>query len=169
MGDINLDCLIKEYFNVGLLSFYKATYGFDHERGIRFTSYAGIIMERELLSIVKREKCNRPAFLFGNFEEEGEGAKLLRKVAIEDRKDRERCEKLQTLVETVKDILTNPENPAELDERERRVLDITLFYYDKMGRKITLKEAGRRIKLSQERVRQVQNKALGKIRDLLTK
>ncbi len=134
-----------------MLSLTRAVDRFNPWRGYRFSTYACNVIARAIMRRGRRESNYRRLFPVQN------------DVSLEQPTD-------------------PPDDSAELYlERLRRALDSNLGeltaleseilsrrFLNGQERKLTFQEIGRTVGLSKERVRQIQNIALGKLRDVLT-
>lgn len=133
---------------------HKAVEGFDCKRKVKFSTYAWTVMSKEVTRTLSREGRNRARFISeSNYYVNPDLAGM---AGVEDR---ERItigtpENLYSLAEAME--------IAPLTNIERTVLDL------RYRQGLTLDDAGIVIKRTKERVRQVQNKALEKLRAILT-
>ena len=73
-----------------------------------------------------------------------------------------RQERHEEWVDEVRDIISN--NLADLSNVEESVVKMRFSLGERSGSTLTLKEVGVRLGLTKERIRQIQNKALAKLR-----
>lgn len=128
---------------------------FDISRGFRFSTYACRAILKRLGRLTKRATCYRlrfPATFDPNLERSRWDART---------GDPQR----QASLADLRDILH--ENRAELDRMERTIVS-ERFALSAGGARKTLREMGDRLGLSPERIRQIQQKALLKLRAALT-
>lgn len=154
MTEVDFSDLVSE----GNLALLRAVDKFDAARGFKFSTYAcRAILKAFSRTGVTLSKYKRlfPAIFDPNFERS-------------DYSDRRREEHEEDCVSEVRSIIT--ENRAELSDIERDVI-INRFGLqgaakrtDSSKRQLTLEQVGKIVGLTKERVRQIQNKALDKVR-----
>jgi RNA polymerase sigma factor (sigma-70 family) len=145
MKDVDLD----EQRSEALLALMHAVEGFNPWRDIRFSTYACSAISHALIHLSKRTARYRDRFLV-----EGEV-----------------WQDSTTEVEGSSDLFTDrlrqalDSNQADLTDREAAVLGWR--FPREGGRTLTFAEIGKAIGLSRERARQIQERALVKLRDVL--
>ena len=181
---VSLSDLIAEG-NYGLL---KAIKNFDWEKGFRFISYAVWWVKQSILqSLNENARTIRlPVNIIQELQRERK--KVVQEIQIWDSKlsmlpttinyDRPINEEGDTLLDMlVNDDADNPEDifanevnlkdelyklMSSLDERERNII---IDYYGLCGTPMTLQEIGDGLSLTKERVRQIKEKVLRKLRN----
>lgn len=149
-----------ELISEGNMALLRAVDKFDCSRGFKFSTYAC----RAILKAFSRSAV-RAARYRGHFPTEFDPA-LERSDAMDRRRDEAELETIDEL----KAVLGR--NTANLNEIERRVL-MARFAIDQQtpedpaAEPKTLEQVGEMIGVTKERVRQIQNKALGKLRQIL--
>ncbi|MGC9454951.1 MAG: sigma-70 family RNA polymerase sigma factor [Phycisphaerae bacterium] len=142
---------IFELISDGNVSLLKAIERFDYSRGFRFSTYASWAIMRNFARSVTKERYILDRFTTGHDDVVDIAAALSSHDPAEAN--------LAELRESI-DVLL-----AELSPRERTVL-IDHYGLDTSGRTKTFEQLGRQLGLSKERVRQIELKALGKLRRL---
>jgi RNA polymerase sigma factor (sigma-70 family) len=127
----------------------RAVEGFNPWRGFRFSTYACNAIIRALIQEARRAGRRRLRFPVGHdaWQEEPEPTDTWSELYVD---------RLNRVLEL---------NLGDLTDRESTVL--TRRFAMKGGEALTLGQVGRTLGLSKERVRQIQNRALGKIREVL--
>ena len=150
ISGVDLSDLISE----GNLALLRAVNKFDCARGFKFSTYACRAILKSFSRVASRMSRYR-----GHFPTEFDPA-LERSDHLERRRDEDRDNSVQEL----KSILG--ENLANLSEVEHKVVLARFSLEDDspVGRAKTLEQVGQMIGVTKERVRQIQNKALGKLR-----
>ncbi len=165
----------------GAMAIMRAVDRFDVSQGLKFSTYATNSLihafSKEAIAQDKLRAVNGFSYdqTFGEYEDGGSKGSFAdtlssnaRIAAIDtEKEDDERSE-----LDVIKEIVFDEEcNPADLTDDERQVIKLRFDLsptpeenYDPERARITLKEAGKVLKLTQERVRQLQNKAILKIR-----
>ncbi len=149
-----------ELISEGNMALLRAVDKFDCNRGFKFSTYAC----RAILKAFSRSAV-RAARYRGHFPTEFDPA-LERSDAMDRRRDEAELETIDEL----KAVLGR--NTANLNDIERRVL-MARFAIDQptpesgAAEPKTLEQVGEMIGVTKERVRQIQNKALGKLRQIL--
>jgi len=133
----------------GLLALVRAVDWFDPWRGVRFSTYAYNAIIRALVRLRRRTAQYRQRF----------AVTLEFPVEKSDSADNGRDLFVDRLHRALSD------NLGELTEREADILDRRFPMNN--GPRLTLDEIGATFGLSKERVRQIQNRALAKLRDVL--
>ncbi len=144
---VNEDDLLSD----ALLGLTRAVDQFNPWKGYRFSTYACTVIARDLMRRCKRETSYRRLF------------PVQHDVAME-RPTRRADTGTELYVERLQRVLGN--NLGELTELETRIL-AQRFPEDAESR-LTFLEIGHMVGLSKERVRQIQNIALQKLRRVLT-
>ncbi len=152
---IDLTDLISE----GNLALLRAVNKFDCGRGYKFSTYACRAILKSFSRVATRTSRHR-----GLFPTEFDPA-----LERSDFSDRSRASREGDCVHELKTLLL--ENEAQLSEVERQVI-LARFNIDSgdehaAAKAKTLEQVGEMIGVTKERVRQIQNKALGKLRAAL--
>jgi len=133
-----------------MLSLTRAVDRFNPWRGYRFSTYACNVIARAIMRRGRRETSYRRLFPVQN------DVTLEQPVEPPDEHEGLYLERLQRVLDG---------NLGELTDLESEILS-RRFLHGRQ-RKLTFQEIGRAVGLSKERVRQIQNIALGKLRDVL--
>ena len=143
-----------ELISDGNMSLIRAAEKFDFARGFRFSTYATWAIMKNFARTIPTELRQRARFHTGGED---------RLLGIEDiRPDSTRRESAQTERQLeVSRIL------AHLDERERQIIQHR-FGLDRNHNPMTLKEVGRVMGVTKERIRQLEARAMAKLRDAVT-
>lgn len=142
---------LLELTSDGNVSLMRAVEKFDYSRGYRFSTYASWAIMRNFARSVPKEKYQLNHFATGNDEILDIASSMARHDPAELN--------LSELRESLDSLL------ARLTPRERSVL-IDHYGLDRDGQGRTLDEMGKNMGLSKERVRQIEMKALAKLRGL---
>ena len=143
-----------ELLSEGMMALTRAINTFDPWRGFRFSTYACNAIVRAFYRCGLKESRRRQHEPL-NFETELERS---------DWGETRRSEESHLYVERLSRILQ--EDKAALTPIEKDVLS-RRFPFDAGAERLTLADIGKRMNLSKERVRQIQNSALGKLRAAL--
>lgn len=136
----------------GISCLIKAVDKFDFDRGFRFSTYATRAVRREVFRLVQRQHRDRGRYTTGT--QELLSQELNRKTEPEsvdmswDHMD-----------QSINTMLT------VLDEREKFIVGAR-YGFDDIGDKPTFQRLGEILGVSKERVRQIEQRALGKLRDM---
>ena len=141
----------SELVSEGNMALLRAVDKFDVRRGFKFSTYACRAILKSFSRLATKTGTYRQHFPT-EFEPEMERS---------DELDRRRVYERELAIEDLQRVLGY--NSAELTEVEQRVLGAR-FAVGGHERVQTLEEVGRLVGLSKERVRQVQNEALSKLR-----
>jgi len=136
----------------GVLVLMRAVEHFDYTRGTKFSTYATWALTREFARTIPEENYRLAAFATGREE-------VLRAAGRTD-EERGRTEALAHLRHLLDRAV------ASLSGIEREVIR-ERFGLEPSGRPMTLREVGGRHRLTAERIRQIQNRALAKLRSLV--
>jgi len=134
----------------GNVSLIQASERFDFARGIRFSTYATWVIINGLARGIPRERSRRGRFATGR-----EG--LLQALADHRGSDCSDATDQEQSREVIRKLL------GRLDDREQTII---VRRFGLAGDKQTLVEVGRELGISKERVRQVESRALDKLRAL---
>jgi len=157
---VALEDLIAEG-NLGLI---EAVNRFDPDRGVRFVAYAAWWIRKYMLQAVDRQShrasTRRPRILsFAEFMRDSSDAQVLERVADESAEDPENVALERQLESALQSVL------HRLPAREREILSSHFGLDGRPPR--SLKEIGREIDLTRERVRQIELRAFDRVRRLL--
>ncbi|MGO9110531.1 MAG: sigma-70 family RNA polymerase sigma factor [Thermoguttaceae bacterium] len=140
-----------ELISDGNMSLIRAVEKFDFARGFRFSTYATWAIMKNFARTIPTELRQRARFLTGGEE---------RLLAVEDlRPDSARRESAQS--ERQLEVARILEH---LDERERQIIEHR-FGLDHNHNPMTLKEVGRVMGVTKERIRQLEARAIAKLRN----
>jgi RNA polymerase primary sigma factor len=145
--DADFDELVSE----GNMALLRSVEKFDVSRGFKFSTYACRSILKAFSRQVARAWQRRERFPV-SFDPQLERS---------DYDERKHEMQVRNCAETVLDILVS--NRAKLTGEEQRIVS-GRFGFRPSGKIGTLKEVGRMVGLTNERVRQIQNRALAKIR-----
>ena len=141
-----------ELVSDGNLSLMRAVEGFDYSRGCKFSTYASWAIMRNYARSVPKERYLLDRFVTGADE-------VLELAAGMSSYD-PRATGLRELRESLDAVL------ARLTPRERSII---VYHYglDETGRKHTLEQLSHRLGISRERVRQLERRAMARLRTML--
>lgn len=141
-----------ELLSTGLTSLVRAVEKFDCDRGYRFSTYATCAVRRDLNRMVMNRRRDSQRFAATPGE-------VLETVAEDNYNAPEpalaRWRKLSSLLGDMME---------ELDEREKQIIRAR-FGFDEIGEKPSFSHLGKRLGISKERVRQLANRAMEKLRE----
>ena len=140
--------------NIGLI---KAAEKFDETKGVKFISYAVWWIRNSIQECINRylgnvEEVNAEAHVFDNCKK----AEYDYSSEIVNEEFEEELTNLQSREATISELMKT------LKKREIRILSLYFGLYD--GKEMTLDEIGQEMDLTKERVRQIKDKALVKLK-----
>lgn len=139
----------------GLSCLIKAVDKFDFDRGFRFSTYATRAVRREVLRLVQRQHRDRGRFSSGSQE------LLSQQLAPGDLPEGVHMS-WQQVDRSITTML------GQLDDREKFIVQAR-YGFDNLGEKPTFQYLGELMGISKERVRQLEQRALTKLRELAEK
>ncbi len=141
-----------ELVSDGNMSLIRAVEKFDYSRGNKFSTYASWAIMKNFARTIPDEHRYRDRFRTAQSE--------LFNITQDERSDQVEQESAQLQRETqVRNIL------QRLDERERQII-VRRFGLDNSDEPLTLKKVGSELGVTKERVRQLESRALSKLRKL---
>jgi len=152
-SSVDFSDLISE----GNMALLRSVDKFDCGRGFKFSTYACRAILKSFSRLALRTTRYRGRFPV-EYDPDLEKSDLLKV-----RRENERA----SCVDRLRDVLGN--NDADLDDIERKVLRTRFAINDDDAQTtpMTLEQVGKEIGVTKERVRQIQNRALGKLREVL--
>jgi len=141
-----------ELLSEGISCMIKAVDKFDSDRGFRFSTYATRAIRREVLRLVQRHHRDRVRFASGSQEVLGQ------QISGSDHPEGSEMTWHQ-VDETVTSML------GQLDDREKFIVQAR-YGFDDLGEKPTFQKLGELLGISKERVRQLEQRALAKLRQM---
>ncbi len=139
----------------GSMALLRATEKFDCSRGIKFSTYACRAILKSFSRIAKL------TYRYRNFFP----AQLDNTLEKDDSLERLREERVSGYADEVNMMMNN--NLAELSHIEQLVVEMRFSLGEQKDHKpLTLKEVGDKLGLTKERIRQIQNKALAKLKNV---
>jgi len=139
-----------ELISDGNMSLLRAVDKFDYTRGFKFSTYASWAIMKNFARSVPEQAHLREHYQTGREE-------LLGITAAPDRPDEVESDQLVAVRRTVERML------SVLDTRERTILR-QRYGLDELGEPQTLEQIGQRFGVSKERVRQLEARAIRKLR-----
>lgn len=136
----------------GISCLIKAVDKFDFDRGFRFSTYATRAVRREVFRLVQRQHRDRSRF--------ATGAQELLAQQINRATMPEGVEMTWQRVDESIGLMLQ-----ELDDREKFIVEAR-YGFDNIGEKPTFQRLGQLLGVSKERVRQIEQRALGKLRSM---
>lgn len=144
----SFDDLLSE----GINCLIKAVDKFDFDRGFRFSTYATRAVRREVFRLVQKQYRDRVRFTTGASEVLSEQLDAEPETERSETYMRQRDRALGGML-------------SRLDQRERFIVQARYGFRD-LGEKPTFQRLGELLGVSKERVRQLEQRALGKLREL---
>lgn len=148
--DLEFTDLISE----GSMALLRATEKFDCGRGWKFSTYACRAILKAFSRVAKQSYRYRNRF----------PAQLDTTMMKDDSLEQKREEDFYDLVDDVRDIMEY--NLADLTDIEKSIVEMRFSLNDRDKKPLTLKQVGEVLGLTKERIRQIQKKALAKIRTI---
>lgn len=136
----------------GSMALLRASEKFDCARGFKFSTYACRAILKGFSRAAKQNYRYRSIF----------PTQLDTTLDKDDSPERLRFEQQQDIVDEVRKMMDD--NEADLSDIELSVVKMRFSLPDEQNAPYTLKEVGARLGLTKERIRQIQNKALAKLR-----
>ncbi|REJ65408.1 MAG: RNA polymerase subunit sigma-70 [Planctomycetota bacterium] len=140
-----------EMLSQGITSLMNSVEKFDFDRGFRFSTYATTVIQRDLYRLVVKNRNQRTRF---NTGAEEVFAGCAGDQAEENRAARNATQTYGRLTEMIE----------RLDPREMRIIRSRFGFDTEGGRKETYTSLGKELGISKERVRQLAERALAKLR-----
>ncbi len=144
--------LFEELLSDGLIAVIRSVEKFDFDRGFRFSTYATMVIRRQLYRSMKNDHRDRTRFTTGEQSIFTEHPELDRDPRIGYQGWVQLNASLTTLM-------------GDLDERERHIIRAR-FGFDTDGKKQTLQSLAKEFGVCKERVRQLEKRAMTKLRTL---
>jgi len=151
LGDIDFAEIVSE----GNMALLRAVDKFDIDRGFKFSTYACRAILKAFSRTAMKVNRHRPRFPV-EFEPDLEQS---------DWQDKRRDEVEDDCIDELKAIVDR--NLADLSSIEQTVIRRRFNWQQEEESPLTLEQVGRIIGVTKERVRQIQNKALAKIRTVM--
>ena len=145
--------LFEEMLSDGLLAMMRAVDKFDFDRGFRFSTYATMVIRRQLYRSMKNEHRDRTRFTTGD-------QTLMMEHPQAERDPRIGYGAWVHLNSALTAVM------ASLDDRERQIIRAR-FGFDTDGKKQTLQSLAKDFGVCKERVRQLEKRAMTKLRSLV--
>ena len=141
----------------GSMALLRATDKFDCQRGFKFSTYACRAIFKGFSRTAKQNYRYRKRFptQWDTVLEKDDHLEILRQ------------EEHENGIEEVREIFE--ENLADLSGIEQSVIEMRFSLQSSLKRPLTLKQVGDKLGLTKERIRQIQNNALAKIREVAEK
>ncbi len=136
----------------GSMALLRAVEKFDCSRGFKFSTYACRAILKGFSRAAKQNYRYRNLF----------PTQLETSMEKDNKLERERQGVQENLIDEVQAIMNN--NMADLSEIEKSVVEMRFSLREEQAVPMTLKQVGARLGLTKERIRQIQNKALTKLR-----
>ena len=133
------------------MSLIRAVEKFDFARGFRFSTYATWAIMKNFARTIPTELRQQARFRTGGDE------RLLGMADVRSKSFRRESAQLQRKAEVLRIL-------EHLDARERQIIQHR-FGLDRNGNPMTLKEVGRVMGVTKERIRQLEARAMAKLRD----
>jgi RNA polymerase primary sigma factor len=142
-----------DLFSEGILSLMRATDKFDYARGFRFSTYATCAIRRELANFAERQARQRKRFASGVGELMQSSLEPQLTESLHPAEHSRLYQQLQNFM-------------TALDNREQMILLARYGFQSEEGRKRTFQNLGDELGVCKERVRQLEARALQKLRSM---
>jgi RNA polymerase primary sigma factor len=139
-----------ELVSDGNMSLIRAVEKFDYARGNKFSTYASWAIMKNYARSIPDEHVQRDRFVTGHDE-------MFEATADERSNEHAHENQLRQMRDSIAQIL------EKLDERERSII-VSRFGLDEGGEPLTLEEVGNELGVTKERVRQLEVRAMDKLR-----
>jgi RNA polymerase sigma factor (sigma-70 family) len=139
-----------ELVSDGNMSLIRAVEKFDYSRGFKFSTYASWAIMKNFARSIPDEHQQRDRFVTGHDE-------MFDATADRRSSEQEYETEVRRMRSSIAKIL------EKLDERERSII-VSRFGLDERGEPHTLEEVGNELGVTKERVRQLEVRAMGKLR-----
>lgn len=143
-----------EMLSEGLLAMMRSVEKFDFDRGFRFSTYATMVIRRQLYRSMKNDQRDRTRFTSADHA-------LLSEHAEHEREPRIGFGGWNRLNASLASMMT------QLDQREQLIIRAR-FGFDTDGKKQTLQSLAKQFGVCKERVRQLEKRAMVKLRLVAT-
>ncbi|MDA0657370.1 MAG: sigma-70 family RNA polymerase sigma factor [Planctomycetota bacterium] len=141
-----------ELLSDGIVALIRAVEKFDETRGFRFSTYATMVVRRELFRSIEAAHVSHRRFISADQSQ-------LIESAFVSHLPRLPAEQWRTLYETLESMLD------ELDPRERQIISAR-FGYESIGSKPSLQALANLLGVCKERVRQLEKRAMAKLKEM---
>ena len=148
-SETGFDDLLSE----GIHCLMNSVEKFNYARGFRFSTYATSAVRRDLVRLVNRRHRDKTRFASGTGE-------LISQRGTEPEPSNRTESNLLAIDDAVNSVV------ARLDDREQMIIRAR-YGFDDFGAKPTFQRIGQSLGISKERVRQLELRALSKLRDLI--
>jgi RNA polymerase primary sigma factor len=142
-----------ELISEGSMALLRAVGGYDCDRGFKFSTYACKVILRKYSRVVKKQYAYQKVFPVAYDPQRETG----------DAPGRNHDRNLEDWTQEVQYVLR--ENLAELSQIEQSVIRLRFSLDHSVSGAMTLKQVGEKLGLTKERIRQIQLKALAKLRE----
>jgi RNA polymerase primary sigma factor len=149
---INHSTTFDMAFSEGVGCLINAVEKYDFSRGFRFSTYATSAIRRELYRLMIKNHQRQQRYVTGSSEVSLD----LQDTSAPASSTAEQQSQFDTLLQMME----------RLDEREQLILKSRFGFDKSTGQKTTYTEIGKRLGVSKERVRQIAERALGRLREL---
>ena len=139
----------------GVSCLIRAVDKFDFDRGFRFSTYATMAVQRDILRAVKKNQRDRTRFATGTFE-----------VLGQEYREHNTADQTQAALLKLSNHVARL--IKKLDDREQFIIKARCGLVD-VGAKPTFSRLGEKLGVSKERVRQLELRAMTKLRALASK
>lgn len=143
-----------EVISDGNVSLMRAVEKFDFSLGNKFSTYGSWAIMKNFARSIPENHYHMRRYVTGQDE------------MLDATADRHAPERSQGDMESIREALT--EGLEQLDERERTIVTHHFGLFGDRGVTTTLEELGKRFGVTKERVRQIEKRAIGKLRDVLS-